>query len=135
MDHRHSVNIVQQMLDSAASADLRWPIAVGDVKGFAEGVLGWARAARCMRSGSHGFDGGKSPHHSYKAKNFMRVVLCILETSLEGAFENLRYGDLQEWLPDVGSHCEPLQDMQVADAQQKISVSGLPISCWACLCG
>ena len=107
------------MIDAAQAAKLQWPATSDDVRGFADSWLQWSRDARCLRSGSIGFDGGKSPESAYKAKHLTRVVLIMLDSCLDSAFDHLKFSELMVWLPDEGEHCVQLANLSVAEVQQK----------------
>ena len=134
-DHVEAVAIVQYMIESAAAANLDWPARPCDVAKFAEGFLQWTRAVRRFSPGQHGFDGGKSPSHQYKAKSLTRAALILLDSCLDDAVGQFTMGELQQWLPDEMAHCAPLEKLSVTEVQRRVGVHALFVSCWTCLCG
>lgn len=90
------------------------------------------REARRYSCGTYGFDGGASEKQAYKAKSFVRVILCMLDQHCPGLFMRLRYGDLAQILPDECQRCKIFEDVLCSEVQLQTGVSPLMLSCYTC---
>ena len=120
-----------------ACSVLRWPAAPAEVPAFADQLFEFAKKIRreIREAGGveFGLVGGRSPKFEYSARHFVRAMLLQVEDMFPNAFDDIVYGEMSDWLPDVLDHTRPLESMTGAQIRTRFDMSPLMVGCWACL--
>ena len=125
------------MLDVADRSALCWPDPHSrddSVAGFADALFGYAQEIRRFRTPAKvGFVGGRSPHHSYQAKSFTRLVLLHYEDMRPCSFDKYTVERILDWTPDENRHVDHVRKLRGRDAREKFAMSPLLLGCWCCI--